>query len=298
MFHFFTHAFFKALLFLGAGVIIHTFDGEQDILKMGGLRQKRPLVFWTFLAGASSLAALPLVTAGFYSKDWILWHAWSSPMGHPVLWAAGAFGALLTGLYTFRVVFRVFFGTRSGPVPHAPGQWIKIPLVLLAIFSLAAGFFETPHSLGHVTVFSRFIGSTLPSLAGGSMGGSPGTEILLQSLAATLVLLGLLLAYALFLKKRALLDELSKSPVGARIHRFLSTGCGFDALYEFVIVAPFAGLVRFLKVDWVDSIYRGVGVTNQILHHVLSLTQNGLLRWYTTGIAAGAVILIALAVLL
>ncbi len=96
VFHLMTHAFFKALLFLGAGAVIISLHHEQDIFKMGGLRRRLPVVFWTFLAGSASLAALPLVTAGFYSKDLILWAAWSSAAGGPWLWAAGAIGALLT----------------------------------------------------------------------------------------------------------------------------------------------------------------------------------------------------------
>ena len=93
IFHFLTHAFFKALLFLGAGVIILGLKEEHDIFKMGGMRKELPLVFWTFLAGAASLAALPLITAGFYSKDLILWNAYASPAGSPWLWAAGLAGA-------------------------------------------------------------------------------------------------------------------------------------------------------------------------------------------------------------
>src|SRR5512142_1299097 len=101
MFHFMTHAFFKALLFLGAGVVILAQHHEHDMFKMGGLRDRLPSTYWTFLIGAASLSALPLVTAGFYSKDLILWQAWSSPMGSKVLWAVGLAGALLTSAYTF-----------------------------------------------------------------------------------------------------------------------------------------------------------------------------------------------------
>src|SRR5205814_1532287 len=110
MFHFMTHAFFKALLFLGAGAVSLSLHHEHNIFKMGGLRRQLPITFWTFLIGAASLAALPLVTAGFYSKDLILAEAWTSPQGSFWLWLGGLVGALLTAIYTFRLVFVTFFG--------------------------------------------------------------------------------------------------------------------------------------------------------------------------------------------
>ncbi len=129
VFHLMTHAFFKALLFLGAGAIIISLHHEQDIFKMGGLRKRLPAVFWTFLIGSASLAALPLVTAGFYSKDLILWAAWASSAASPWLWAAGAFGAFLTALYSFRLIFIVFFGDEKGRVEHRPGLNLIAPVI-------------------------------------------------------------------------------------------------------------------------------------------------------------------------
>jgi NADH-quinone oxidoreductase subunit L len=112
MFHFMTHAFFKALLFLAAGVVIHALHHEHNMFKMGGLRKELPVAFWAFAIGGSALAGLPLITAGFYSKDLILWLAWSSDKGSPWLWGAGMLGALLTAAYTYRLIFLVFFGPR------------------------------------------------------------------------------------------------------------------------------------------------------------------------------------------
>ncbi|MFH1144546.1 MAG: NADH-quinone oxidoreductase subunit L, partial [Candidatus Eisenbacteria bacterium] len=148
VFHFMTHAFFKALLFLGAGAVILALHHEQQIDRMGGLRRSLPLVFWTFLIGSASLSALPLVTAGFYSKDLILFEAWSAPLGSPWLWAAGLAGALITAVYSFRLVFRVFAGPLKTPVTRRPGYAVTIPLVALAVLALIGGFVEMPATLG------------------------------------------------------------------------------------------------------------------------------------------------------
>lgn len=115
LFHFLTHSCFKALLFLAAGSVIHSLHHEQDIFKMGGLRRHLPWTFWTFLIGAAAMSGVPLITSGFYSKDWILWSVWSSPLSHQWIWFGAVFGALLTGLYSFRLIFRVFL---ERFVPH------------------------------------------------------------------------------------------------------------------------------------------------------------------------------------
>ena len=119
IFHFMTHAFFKALLFLAAGIIIEALHHEHNIFRMGGLRKELPVAFWTFLIAGCSLAGLPLITAGYYSKDLILWSAGSSAAGGTVLWAAGIAGVVLTSLYTFRLIFLVFFGPVRTPVTQA-----------------------------------------------------------------------------------------------------------------------------------------------------------------------------------
>ena len=110
IFHFMTHAFFKSLLFLAAGVVIEAMHEEHSIFKMGGLRKELPLAFVAFLIAGCSLAGLPLITAGFYSKGLIVWETWSSPQGGTALWVASVVGVLLTSLYIFRVIFLVFFG--------------------------------------------------------------------------------------------------------------------------------------------------------------------------------------------
>jgi NADH-quinone oxidoreductase subunit L len=323
IFHFWTHAFFKALLFLGAGVIIASLDEEHDIFRMGGMRKRQPLTFWTFLIGAASLAALPLVTAGFYSKDKILWDVWTSPRGGSVLWAAGAAGAFLTALYIFRVVFLVFFGAPSSKVQESsplrqPGVRIAIPLIVLAVFSIGAGFVELPDTLGNVPAFSNFLLSTLPPLLVYPV---IGHEAFLQIGAAAAALLGLLLAYGFFLRRPDLSSRLARSAVGGAIQRFWFAGWGFDWLYEKTIVhpyvrlaglnkndvfdglvdrlvtRPYAWLARINRGDFFDRFFTWIAELNAAVARVLRTLQSGYVRWYAAGIAAGAIILIAMAVL-
>src|SRR5665647_3593527 len=135
-FHFMTHAFFKALLFLAAGIIIEALHHEHNIFRMGGLRKELPVAFWTFLIAGCSLAGLPLITAGYYSKDLILWSAGSSAAGSTGLWAAGIAVVVLTSLYTFRLIFLVFFGPVRTPVTKQPGLAMTIPVWVLAVLSI------------------------------------------------------------------------------------------------------------------------------------------------------------------
>jgi NADH-quinone oxidoreductase subunit L len=323
IFHFWTHAFFKALLFLGAGVLITAMEEDHDIFHMGGLRSRMPLAFWTFLIGAASLSALPLVTAGFYSKDKILWDVFTSPRGGAVLWAAGVAGAFLTALYTFRVVFRVFFGAPSAHVLESsplkqPGVRIAIPLLVLAAFSIGAGFVELPDTLGNIPAFSKFLLSSLPPLL---VYGSSGNEALLQLAAAATVLIGLALAFLFFLRRPDWTAKLAQSSAGSVLGRFWFSGWGFDGMYERLIIhpyvrlaqinkndlfdwmadrlvaRPYAGMARFLKEDFFDRIFFWIGALNAAIARALRVLQNGYVRWYAAGIVVGAILLIATAVL-
>jgi NADH-quinone oxidoreductase subunit L len=162
IFHFFIHAFFKALLFLAAGAIIESLHHEHNIFKMGGLKDKMPVIFWTFLAGSAALAALPFISAGFFSKDQILWYAWSAENGNPILWLVALLGAFITAFYTTRLVLVVFWGDMKTHIGEFPGKRMTVPLVILAIFSVSAGFIEWPHNIIHMTLFSDLVQKVLP----------------------------------------------------------------------------------------------------------------------------------------
>jgi NADH-quinone oxidoreductase subunit L len=301
IFHFMTHAFFKALLFLGAGTIIIRLHHEHDMFKMGGLRQEMPTTFWTFLVGSASLAAIPLVTAGFYSKDQILWSAWSSAAGNPWLWAAGLAGALLTSLYTFRMVFLTFYGERSrlaqelAPLPRL-GVRTWLPLVVLAILSVVGGLVDLPRTLGNLPFLSGFLHAVLPAAKMATEG--VGTEGLFQVIASVVSLGGVYLAYLLILRRRQLVEVWTASPLGSALHRLWFAGWGFDWLYDALIVRPYVWLARITEREVIDLIYEGLARLAGGLNSLLSRTQNGRVRWYAAGIALGAVVVIALAVLL
>jgi NADH-quinone oxidoreductase subunit L len=284
MFHFFTHAFFKALLFLGAGVIINAVDEEHSIFKMGGLRKELPVAFWTFLAGGCALAGLPFITAGFFSKDMILWQSWSAPGGHPALWMAGMVGAGLTSLYTFRLIFRVFFGPLGIPVTKRPGFAMKLPLVILAVFAIVGGYLKEP--------LLAFLHSALPTTIEARAGGL--TERGSEAIAGLLFLVGLYFAYLFHLKKRALSDTLVANPLGRALDQWWFAGWGFDWTYDKVLVQPFVWLANVNKSDFVDAFYTGITRVADASYRSLSRTETGRVRWYATAMAAGSVVFVAL----
>jgi NADH-quinone oxidoreductase subunit L len=292
MFHFMTHAFFKALLFLGAGALIMCLHHEHNMFKMGGMRKQLPLTFWTFLIGSGALAAVPLITAGFYSKDLILWRAWTSDSGSPILWLAGIIGAFITAVYTFRMVFVTFFGEAKMQADHKPGARISLPLVVLAVLALIGGFVEMPHTLGHFAPFSKFMHTVLPEVHGTHL--SISTDLLFQIIAVVITLTGILIAYIFYYRKPELAESVAKSGFGSVMGRFFYSGWGFDWLYYKFIVGPFVWIARVNKKDIVDFIYTIVAMICQIFNFVFRQTQNGRIRFYAAGIAFGAVVIVAI----
>jgi NADH-quinone oxidoreductase subunit L len=296
IFHFMIHAFFKALLFLGAGMVILSLDHEHDMFKMGGLRSQLPTVFWTFLIGACSLSALPFITAGFYSKDLILFYSLASPLGNRWLWTAGILGAFITSLYTFRMVFITFFGEAKSQAGRRPGMMMTAPVVILAALSLLAGYVELPSSFGNVRIFSAFMNNALPTVA--VRAGASETETTLVAFAAVVSLLGIFLAFVLFFAKPRYADSLASVLPGRLLHRLWSSGWGFDLVYETFIVRPFLWIARINREDFIDLFYLGIIWTGRSLNTALSRSQNGKVRMYAAGIALGAVVALAIVVFL
>jgi NADH-quinone oxidoreductase subunit L len=283
VFHFMIHAFFKALLFLGAGVVILVLDEEHDIFKMGGLRKKMQVVFYTFLIGSASLSALPLITAGFYSKDQILWYSFSSLSGNSLLWLAGITGALLTALYSFRMIFITFYGEAKSQPTFLPGKLMTVPLIILAVLSLVGGFIELPASMGNIHLFSNLVDNSVPAII--TKGGDH-NELLFQVLSAVVALSGIYLAYLIYLKKTSLSEPFKHSP----INKFFEKGWGFDKLYNNLFVKPVVWLSVIDKDDFFDLWNIGLSRLALFFNRLLGITQNGKMRWYLLSLAIGIVI--------
>ena len=296
IFHFMTHAFFKALLFLGAGVIIESLHHEQNIFKMGGLRKEMPVAFWTFLAAGCSLAGLPLITAGFYSKGMIIWDTWSSARGSGVLWFFAVFGVLLTSLYTFRLIFLVFFGEMKTKIHKRIGFTMLMPCVVLGILSVVGGFVDTPEFLGNIHSFTDFLHLALPPVTEGPLRGM--SELGSEGLVTLAFLIGLSVAYLFYIRKRELAEAITAPTIAKALHRFWYTDWGMDWLYERVFVRPIVWIAKVDKNDFVDYIYSGIALITELFYHGVRKTETGRMRWYAAGIAAGSIIFLAIVLFL
>lgn len=294
IFHFMIHAFFKALLFLAAGAVIYVLHHEQDMFKMGGLKNRIPVIYWTFLIGAASLAALPLITAGFYSKDQILWLAWAGEKGNIWFYLAALIGAFVTAIYTFRMVFLTFFGEEKTHMGHHAGGLMTIPLIILAFLSVVGGFIELPHNMGHVTLFSDFLEPVLPSAE--VRPGAEAYEWIFQGLAGVLCILGIYIAYFFYMKRQDLRAEIKGATY--QLNRFWFSGWGFDDLYDVVFVRPYVYLSRANKMDFLDKAYDGMVYGAEFFHKIFARTQSGIMRWYIMGIVIGAVLILSLGLML
>ncbi len=292
LFHFLTHSCFKALLFLAAGSVIHSLRHEQDIFRMGGLRRQLPLTFWTFLIGAAAMSGVPFITSGFYSKDWILWSAWSSPLSHRWIWFGALLGTLLTGLYSFRLIFRVFFGEVRTPPSGAPGVAMLVPLVVLAFFAVTVGFLELPRTLGDLPLFSQYLSHVLPTIE--TIPGMDESVEAHEQIAVTCsALLGIGLAAVLFLPRANVADRLAGTSLGRTLLPFWQGGWGFDRMYDGLIVRPWLHLTRESG-EIIDRCYESLVVAAESFHGWLSRTQTGHVRWYAATVAVGALVLLGL----
>jgi NADH-quinone oxidoreductase subunit L len=316
-----THSFFKALLFLAAGSVIHALSGQQDMRRMGGLRTHVPTTYRVFLVGALAIAGLPGLS-GFFSKDEILAAAFAS--GHYSVWALGVAGAGMTAFYIFRLVFLTFFGpVRVGqearPHLHESPAVMIIPLQCLAVLSVVGGAIGLPPVLGGGNWFSRFLeSSTGPHgfrLAGG-------TELLLMAVSAVVSLAGAFGAYYVYLKK----DGLPAKRLAERfrtLYTVVSRKYYVDEFYSGVIVAGALRAGRFASwfdsrvldglVDgaaWltrrisagsilfddgvVDGVVNGVGAAHRAFSRGLRRLQTGFVYNYALALVIGVVILISL----
>jgi NADH-quinone oxidoreductase subunit L len=297
IFHLLTHGAFKALLFLGCGSVIHALSGEQDLRRMGGLKSAMPITYWTFLAGAIALAGIPPF-AGFFSKDEILWKAFSSGGTGVLFWALGLVTAFLTAFYIFRLVFSVFHGRsrvskEAAHHLHESPAVITIPLVALAILSLTAGWVGIPAE--GMNAIDPFLAPVLQAHeAAEHAAGHSGVEYALMLVSVAAAACGIALAYAFYVASPGLPQRLA-SAAGA-LYRVSFNKWYVDELYDAVFVRPTVALARVLwrgvDVVVIDGAVNGVGRVTQAWAALLRVMQSGQLQHYALFMALGAVLVV------
>jgi NADH-quinone oxidoreductase subunit L len=301
-YHLFTHAFFKALLFLGCGSVMHALGGELDLTKMGGLKDKIPATYKTFLIGALCLVGFPL-TSGFFSKDEILDQALNSAHGSWGLWLVGTVTVAMTVVYVFRLVFKVFFGAtrldhHAWDHAHESPAAMTTPLWILAILSLAAGLLGLPEAATHFQPFKGWLEPVFKDVAL-----APSRELvspwLLMILNTGLVLAGIGFCYNVFAKPSEFSARVYASPTGRALHTLLWNKYYVDELYQLVFVSGLLGLGRLVwrffdqgvldgLVNLSAGIARGAGNTLRSL-------QTGYIRYYAGAFAIGVILMLAMA---
>jgi NADH-quinone oxidoreductase subunit L len=306
MFHVMTHAFFKACLFLGSGSVIHAMGGEQDMRKMGGLKARLPVTYWTFLIATLAIAGIPPL-AGFFSKDAIL--AGVFEHDHSVLWGIGLFTAGLTAFYMFRLVSLTFEGGFRGTPEqehhvHESPPSMTVPLVILAVFSVVGGWVGLPKVLGeNADKFGAFLSPILLPLAltleTGEHGLAGGTEWLLMGVSVAAAVTGLLIARNWYVRQQGRpAARLAASFPG--LSRLVADKFRVDELYDVLIVRPFDWLARVLwkvvDVLIIDGVLNAGAFLVELAGDLLRFLQTGNVRNYALSLFLGLVALMVLVI--
>ncbi|MCP5114526.1 MAG: NADH-quinone oxidoreductase subunit L, partial [bacterium] len=249
IFHLYTHAFFKALLFLGSGSVIHAMGGEQDMRKMGGLKDKIPETHWTMFAASLAIAGIPGL-AGFFSKDEILWKTWSSPIGSQALWAVGAVTAFMTAFYMWRLMYMTFYSSprmdeETAKHVHESPRVMTVPLMILAVGSVLGGWIGVPHLWSWFgdgfRLFEHWLAPVFATadarLAEAAHGGHHDTSVewLLMGLSVVLAIAGIALARRIYSTTTAEVAEPIRQ-ASAPLYRVLLNKWYVDELYDFLFV--------------------------------------------------------------
>ncbi|MDP4200066.1 MAG: NADH-quinone oxidoreductase subunit L [Bacteroidota bacterium] len=299
VFHVVTHAFFKACLFLGSGAVIHAMHHEQDMQKMGGLGKYLPITFWTFLIATLAIAGIPPF-AGFFSKDEILWQAFSR--GSVVLWLIGALAALMTAFYMFRVIYLTFYGTERFDTdhhePHEVDWRMWLPLVVLAALSIGAGFLGMPSVFGAGNWFEKWLepvvsrGEEISKVAGAAEGA--GLEWALMAVSVGIAVAGILLA-ARFYKRRLTLAK-DEAQLGAA-YQLMHNKFYVDELYDKTVIQPIYNvsngfLYKIVDVRVIDGIINGLAHITEIGSGMIRRIQTGIVQNYAVLIVVGLFVLV------
>jgi NADH-quinone oxidoreductase subunit L len=297
IFHLMTHAFFKGLLFLGAGSVIHGMGGEQDMRNMGGLRHHQPITFWTMLVATLAITGMPGF-AGFFSKDAILAEAMGSPFGSPWLWALGIAAAGLTSFYMFRLLFMSFFGEcradeRTRQHVHESPPAMAMPLIVLAILSVVGGYVGLP---AHWLWGNRFEAFVEPVLGASPEGAhlSLATEYMLMGASVLVALIGLAVAYLFYIVQPGLPMLLAYQAQSA--YELISNKYYVDELYDLLFVRPtVAGstwLWRAFDVGVVDALVNGTAEAVAANSGLWRRLQTGNVQHYAVSMLLGAMVIL------
>jgi NADH-quinone oxidoreductase subunit L len=363
IFHLYTHAFFKALLFLGSGAVIHALAGEQDLRNMGGLKKYLPITYWTFLIGALAIAGVPLLS-GFFSKDEILYRTFTSTNQYRLLlWGIGMVTSLLTATYMFRLVFLAFHGERrvaaqpaahpeeeeptayvdvapphgshAAPhaahghahAPHEAPPSMAVPLIVLAVGSILAGYVGVPHALGGSNRIEQFLEPSFEVSQGGrgvetalatppgavsdvqtiaAQAGEPAheaggadantsTELMLMALSSGVAIAGIVIAAYFWLRNRPAADAAARRMHG--LYTLLSNKYYVDEVYDAAIVQPIkilstGGLWKGIDAGAVDGVVNGIGQTVRGASGGLRRLQTGSVRTYAAFLFLGVVLIL------
>ena len=293
LFHMLTHAFFKALLFLSSGAVILAFHHEQNIFKMGGLFYKNKFLFACFAIGGGALAAIPFLTIGFFSKDAILAAVWTQQhlAGESIfniLYWVGVAGAFLTSIYTFRLIWIVFFGKENTPYHEIKGATYWAPLAILAVLStgLAIVLKAPVMSILNAAQIPAFI---IPEAL---EAGAHGAEYVAIAVALT----GLVVGVVLFAFAYKAVQSFANTCLGAGLVNICRNALGFDALYDIVFVKPYLLIAKILGRDPIDGLWLMLPAIVKGGHSFTSSRQTGSLREYASSMAFGIVVILMILV--
>ena len=318
IFHLMTHAFFKGLLFLGAGSIMHALSGELDMRKMGALRKKIPYTFWTFFIATLAIAGIPGLS-GFFSKDEILWQAFSSSHGHWLLWAVAAVAAGMTAFYMFRALFMTFFGESRvdehvAHHVHESPKIMTVPLMVLAVLSVIGGYIGVPHVLGGANHIHEFLAPVLGGGAesakahagisilsqawasGGEAGGhSAALEFVMMAISVVIALIGIGIAYLFYVKNPALPKLAAEK--WKRLYKLVYNKYYVDELYEILFINSLknlgTGLWKGFDEFVIDGTINGIAYFIGLLSGVMRKMQTGLVQNYAFSMVLGGIVLAA-----
>jgi NADH-quinone oxidoreductase subunit L len=301
VFHLVTHAFFKALLFLGAGSVIHAMGGEQDIRKMGGLKGHIPITYWTFLLATIAIAGLPPF-AGFFSKDEILAHVYAHS---PILWGFGILGSMMTAFYMFRLLFLTFFGKFRGTKHqfehlHESPLVMTVPLMVLAVLSVVGGFLNVPEVLGGGESLKHFLKPVFEAseLRSFEPHISHTTETMLMGFAVLLAGFSIFLAYTAFITK----DELPvEEEEMSWFQRLVYNKYYVDEAYDTVIVKPLHWISgkteKYVEGQIIDGAVEGSGTFTLTLSGLIRQLQTGHIGFYLIAMVLAVVFIFSMTVI-